>query len=256
MQVDIGGQRLVAGMNLEDRLAAAQVGQVDHDLAIEPTRPQQGPVEHVGPIRRGQEDDPRVGLEAVHLDQQLIERLLALVVDSANVDAALPADGVELIDEDDARGLGLGLEEQVADSRGPDADEHLHEVAPAQDVERDSGLARHGAGQQGLTGSRWAKQEDPLGDLRPQGAVVFGMSQEVHDLSQLDLRLLAARHIVERDPGLLLGDQLRPALAEPEDGLPDRTDAPAIGRPRGASSPRSGAPRPTTIGKGGRAALP
>ena len=51
-----------------------------HDLAVEAARAQQRRVEHVGPVGRGDDDDAFVGLEAVHLDQQLVQRLLALVV--------------------------------------------------------------------------------------------------------------------------------------------------------------------------------
>ena len=47
------------------------------------------------------DDDALVRLEAVHLDEQLVERLLALFV-AERVAAAAAADGVELVDEDDA----------------------------------------------------------------------------------------------------------------------------------------------------------
>ena len=43
------------------------------------------------------------GVEAVHLDEQLVERLLALVVAAAEAGAAVAADGVDLVDEDDRR---------------------------------------------------------------------------------------------------------------------------------------------------------
>ena len=44
---------------------------------------------------------PRVDFEAVHLDEQLVQRLLALFV-AERAAAAAAADGVELVDEDDA----------------------------------------------------------------------------------------------------------------------------------------------------------
>ena len=63
-------------------------------------------------------------VEAVHLDEQLVERLLALGV---VVRAALGADRVELVDEDD-RGLRLArLGEQAPDARRAQAGEHLDE---------------------------------------------------------------------------------------------------------------------------------
>jgi hypothetical protein len=58
--------------------------------------------------------------EAVHFDEQLIERLLALLVTERRASAAA-ADGVELVDEDDARRMTAALLEQLADTRGANA---------------------------------------------------------------------------------------------------------------------------------------
>ena len=55
-------------------------------------------------------------VEAVHLDEQLVERLLALVVTAAEPGAAVTADGVDLVDEDDRGRRGLRLLEEVADA--------------------------------------------------------------------------------------------------------------------------------------------
>ena len=118
-QVGVGGQRLAAGVDLEDRQPPLHVRRIDHHLAVETSRTQQREVEHFGAVGGRQQDHAGVGLKAVHLDQELVERLLAFVVDRAEVDAALAADGVQLVDEDDARGLGLGLLEEVADAGLP-----------------------------------------------------------------------------------------------------------------------------------------
>ena len=67
-------------------------------------------------------------LEAVHLDEQLVERLLALVVAAAEPGAAVAADG-RSVDEDDA-GRVL-LPPRRSRTRGADADEHLDEVRAA-----------------------------------------------------------------------------------------------------------------------------
>jgi hypothetical protein len=115
-------------VHLENALATAQVGGIDHDLAVEATRAQQRRVEHVGTVGRRDEDHAVVGLEAVHLDEQLIERLFALVVPATETGAAMAADGIDFVDEDDARRMRLALLEQVAHARGADADEHLDEV--------------------------------------------------------------------------------------------------------------------------------
>ena len=77
-------------------------GAADRHLAIEAARPQQRRIEDVGTVGRRDDDDALVRREAVHLDEQLVERLLALLV-AERVAAAAAADRVELVDEDDAR---------------------------------------------------------------------------------------------------------------------------------------------------------
>src|SRR3954452_24245210 len=99
-------------------------------------------VEDVGPVRGGDEDDVVLHLEAVHLDEQLVQRLLALVVAATHAGAAMAPDSVDLVHEDDAGGILLCLFEEVADAAGADADEHLDEVRPRDREERDAGLAR------------------------------------------------------------------------------------------------------------------
>jgi hypothetical protein len=98
------------------------------DLAVEAARAQQRRVEHVGAVGGRDDDDARVALEAVHLHQQLVQGLLALVVAAAEARAALAADRVDLVDEHDAGRVLLRLLEHVAHARGAHADEHLDEV--------------------------------------------------------------------------------------------------------------------------------
>ena len=107
---------------------ALHVGAVEDDLAVEPAGAQERRVEDVGAVGGGDDDHVGVGVEAVHLDEDLVEGLLALVVRAAEAGAALAADRVDLVDEDDARRIALGLVEQVADAAGADADEHLDEL--------------------------------------------------------------------------------------------------------------------------------
>ena len=88
VEVDLLADRLAAAVHLEDRLAARAVGAVDHDLAVEAPGAQQRRVEDVGPVGGGDEDDVVLHLEAVHLDEQLVQGLLALVVSAAEAGAA------------------------------------------------------------------------------------------------------------------------------------------------------------------------
>ena len=68
------------GVKLEDFLPAFHVGPVDQHLAIESPRAQQRRIENLRPVGRRHHDHVFVWIEAVHFGEQLIERLLALVV--------------------------------------------------------------------------------------------------------------------------------------------------------------------------------
>jgi hypothetical protein len=114
-------------VHLEDLLAALDVRVRHHDLAVETARTQQRRVQHVRTVGGRNQDDALIGFEAVHLHQQLVERLFALVIAAAKACATVPADGVDFVDEDDARRILLGLLEHVAHAAGADADEHLDE---------------------------------------------------------------------------------------------------------------------------------
>ena len=169
-------------MHLEDALAADHVGCVDGDLAVEAAGAQQRGVEDVGAVGRRDEDDVGLDVEAVHLDEQLVEGLLALVVTAADAGAAVATDGVDLVDEDDGRGVGLGLLEEVADAARADTDEHLDEVRAGDRVERHAGLTRDGAGQQRLAGTGLAVEQHALGDLGADGEELRRLLEELLDL--------------------------------------------------------------------------
>ena len=67
-------------VNAQDGFTALEIGIADRDLAIEPARPQERRIEDIGTVGRGDDDDAAMRFEAVHFDEQLVERLLALFV--------------------------------------------------------------------------------------------------------------------------------------------------------------------------------
>ena len=213
-QVDGLVERLALDVDLEDLQAALHVGPVEDDLAVEAAGAQQRRVEDVGSVGGGDDDDVGVGVEAVHLDQDLVERLLALVVRAAQAGAALAADGVDLVDEDDARAVALGLVEQVAHAAGADAHEHLHELGAGDAEEGHAGLAGDGAREQRLAGAGRADEQHAARDARAERVELLGVLEELDDLLELRLGLVDAGHVVEGDDRLVAQEHARPALAE------------------------------------------
>src|SRR5262249_23529025 len=119
---------------------------------VESSWPKQRRVEHVGAVRGCDDDDTLEWREAVHLHQQLVERLLALLVnEGSRRRAPLARHRVELVDEDDARRVLLCVLEQVAHPRRADTDEQLDEVRARRGKQGHLGLAGQRPGQQGLS---------------------------------------------------------------------------------------------------------
>ncbi len=213
-RIHIISRRHLAHVHLEDLLAAAHVGQRHHHLAVETAGAQQRRVEHVGTVGGGDDDDALVAFETVHLHQQLVEGLLALVVTAAEAGAAVAADGVDLVDEDDAGRVLLGLLEHVAHAGGAHADEHLHEIGAGDGEERHLGLTGNGLGQQGLTGTRRAHHQYAAGDLAAQFLELARVAQELDQLSDIFLGLFHAGDIVKSDFDLIFAQQAGTALAK------------------------------------------
>ena len=157
---------------------------------------------------------PSFELEAVHLDEHLVQRLLALVVAAAQAGAAMPADRIDFVDEDDAGRVLLALLEHVADTGRTDAHEHFHEVGARDGEERHIRLTRDGPRQQRLTGAGRAHQQHALRDLAAEPLELLRVLQEFDDFLQFALGLIDAGDILERHPPLLLRQHPRAGLAE------------------------------------------
>ena len=233
-----GCERLALDVDREDLAAAATVGPVDDDLPVEAAGAQQRRVEDVRPVGRGDQDDVLVDREAVHLDEQLVQRLLALVVAAADAGAAMATDRVELVDEDDARRGLLGLLEQVAHPARADADEHLDEVGAGDREEGHAGLAGDGAGEQRLAGAGRPVEQHALRDARAERLEASRVGEELLDLLQLLDRLVDTGDVLEadlrqvrREPGRLvlaeahdLAEPARAAAHPPHHEDPDRRE--------------------------------
>ena len=214
VELDLTVERLALGVHLEDLPAAAAVRSVDDDLPVEAARAQQRGIEDVGPVRGGDEDDVVLHLEAVHLDEELVQRLLALVVPAPESGAAVAADGVDLVHEDDAGARLLRLLEQVAHTRGADPDEHLDEVRAGDGEEGHACLTGDRAGEERLTGAGRAVEEHALRDPRAERLELLRVLEELLDLVQLLDRLVGAGDVLEADLRRVGRHPLGAALAE------------------------------------------
>src|SRR5262249_51975137 len=143
-----------------------------------------------------------------------VQRLLALVVAAAEAGAAMAADRVDFVDEDDARRVLLRLLEHVAHARGADADEHLDEIGTGNREERHLRLAGDRLREQGLAGARRADHQYATRNAAAELLELRRIAQELDQLLHLFLGLVDAGDVGESDLDLILALQTRARTAE------------------------------------------
>ena len=202
-------------VDLEDRLASARSGsRSTTSRSKRPGRSSAGSSTS-GRLVAATTMMPSSVLEAVHLDEDRVQGLLALVVAAAHAAAATAADGVDLVEEDDAGRVLARLLEEVAHAAGADADEHLDEVGARDREEGHLGLAGDGLGEQRLAAAGRADEQHAARDAAADAREASGVLEELDDLAHLVLGLLGAGDVVEGDVGVaLLRVQLRARAAE------------------------------------------
>ena len=127
-QIDVGRDRNFLGVHFQNFTAALQVRSIHHDLPVKPTRSKQGRVQHIRPVGRGNQNDAFCRIKPIHLNQQLVEGLLAFVMSAAQSRPAQPPDGIDFVDKDDTGRVFFTLLEEIPNTGCPDADEHFHEI--------------------------------------------------------------------------------------------------------------------------------
>ena len=158
-----------------------------------------------------------VGLETVHCDKQLVERLLALVVAAAHARAALTTDRVDLVDKHDTGHVLFGLVKQIAHSRRAHADKHFHKVRAGLAEKRHVRFARNGFGKQGLARSGRSDQKHAVRHARADRGKLLRVFKELDNFFKFLFFFLRARNV--REPHFKLVLHVGFGLAEVHCGL-------------------------------------
>src|SRR5690606_22114570 len=198
-RIDIGRKRHLAHMHLENLLATANIGQGHHHLAVEATRTQKRRIKYIRTVGGGNDQDALAGFKTVHFDQQLVERLLAFVVTTAKTGAALTSYGVDLVNEDNAGSLLLGVFEHVANACSTHPDKHLDEVGARDAEEGNLGFAGDCLGQQRLARSGRTNQQYASRNAAAKPLELGGIAKKIDQFGDVFFGFVAARHIGEGD---------------------------------------------------------
>src|SRR5690625_5473301 len=98
----------------------------------------------------GFDDYALVALKPSHCHQQLVERLLTLIVATTVAAAAMATNGVNFVNKDDARCLFFGLVEHIPHSGGTHTDKHINKVRASEGAKWHFGFPGDGFGLQGF----------------------------------------------------------------------------------------------------------
>src|SRR5690242_19103414 len=106
-------------MDLQNCQTPIPVWTIDSHTAVETTGTQQRLVQPIRAVGGGNDDNCLVGVETIHLDEQLVQGLLTFII---GIDArtTLTANCIKLVNKDDAGRSFLGLLEQVTHAAGTD----------------------------------------------------------------------------------------------------------------------------------------
>ena len=133
LNVDVFAKLEWAKVNLKNFDALRNLRKIHINDAVKASGTHEGAIQNVGAVRGAHDDYVLVGSESVHLGKELVERVFALVVASAErIAAARTSDGIDFVNKDDARRLFFGLLEEVAHTAGSDTHKHFDEVGTAQ----------------------------------------------------------------------------------------------------------------------------
>ncbi len=206
--------RHFAHMYFQNLFATTDVRQTHHNLAVETAWTQQRRVQYVRTVGGGDDDNAVIHFEAVHLHQQLVEGLLTLIVTTAHASTTMATNSVDFVDENDARGVLLGLLEHIANTAGTNTDKHLDEVRTGNREERHLGFAGNRLGQQGFTGARRADHQHAARNTAAQALELARIAQEFNQLTDFFLGFITTCDVSQGGLHLILGEQACLALAE------------------------------------------
>ena len=204
VNIDALVQRYLAGMNFQNAFASTDVRAADDDAAVKTSGAEQRRVQYIWPISRCDQNNAIVRLKTVHFDKQLIERLFALIVTTAEARSAMAADRIDLIYKYDARCILFALLKQITNARGPDTDKHLDEIRTGDREKWYVRLAGNGLGKQCLTSSRRSHHQNTLRNLAAEFLEFLRILEKFDDLLKLFFGFFDTCDFLKRHPFLLI----------------------------------------------------
>ena len=168
------------------------------DLTVETSGPEQCLIQHIGPVGGSKDNDPAVTAEAIHLGEQLVQRIFPFVIGTKiRISSPGTTHRINLINKYNAGCLLLGLLKEIPDPGGSYTHKHLHKIGARHGKEWHTGLSGHRFGKQCFTCPRRSDKQGAFGDFPSKLRIFIWIFQKIHNLPDLHLGLFQASNIVK-----------------------------------------------------------
>ncbi len=138
-------------------------------------------------------------IKAIHLNKQLVECLLTLIIPASARISSLATDGINLIDKDDTWRMLFCLFEEIAHSGRTDTNKHLDKLRTAHTVESNSCFTSDSTRDQGFASTRSPHKQHAFRSTSPHCRKTLRMFQKLDNFLQLHLCLFNSCHILKKD---------------------------------------------------------
>ena len=128
LKVNILAKRFPFRMNFQDLFPSLYIRPAYHNLPVKAAGAQDCRIQDIYTVGSGHYDDSFIDAEAVHLYQQLVQRLLSLIMSAAHSRPAASRHGINLINENNAWRILLRFFEQIPYAGRANSDKHLYKV--------------------------------------------------------------------------------------------------------------------------------
>lgn len=203
-EVDIVGNRRLAELGLEHAQSSRLVGQRNVNERVKTAGTAQSRVKLLGSVGSTDNKDVLLGGHAVHFGKKLVDdtvRGTAGITDRATTGLG---NGIQLIKEDNARGGGTGLVEDVTNVGLGLTKPHGKQLGTLDGDEVGSTLVGDSLGQHSLTGTGGSVEQDTTGRRHAKLEELFGVVDGVLDtLAEVLLDLLETTNILPANVGNL-----------------------------------------------------
>ena len=196
-QIDIISEFHTLSVNAKDFHTADLIRYTNIDLAIKATEASERRIETVRPVSGADADDLTATFDTVHESQELSDDTL---LDLALRLLTVGRNRIDLIDEDNGGLVCLRLSEGLPQILLGLTSHLRHDLRTIQQEEECTSLVGDGSGNQGFTGTGWAKQQHALRRLDTEGSEQLGMPErELNHLTNLGHLLTAATNVIVAD---------------------------------------------------------